>query len=65
LCCLKADSEEDMAEKLYQLMTDHNLREETVKKGLEYSKKFTWEKTVVETLKIYEETLSENRKRIC
>jgi glycosyltransferase involved in cell wall biosynthesis len=55
ICCLKSNSEEDLAEKLYQLLTDYSLREEIVNKGLDYSKKFTWKKTVDETLKIYDE----------
>lgn len=59
LCCLKADSEENMAEKLYQLLTDYSLKEKIVNKGLAYSKRFTWEKTVEETLRIYTEILSE------
>jgi glycosyltransferase involved in cell wall biosynthesis len=63
LCCQKTDSEKNMAEKLYQLLTDYYLREEIVSRGLDYSKRFTWEKTVDETLKIYKELLSENRKR--
>lgn len=59
VCCVKAGSEEDMAENIYQLLIDYNLREEVMNKGLDYSKKFTWEKTVDETLKVYEGLLSE------
>jgi glycosyltransferase involved in cell wall biosynthesis len=53
-----------MAEKLYQLLTDNDLREKIVNKGLEYSKRFTWEKTVDETLEIYEEVLSDKSTKI-
>lgn len=55
--CLRAKSEEDMADKIYEILTNSNLRVDVVKKGLEYSKQFTWEKTVNETLKVYEEVL--------
>ena len=57
-CCLKASSEEDMADKMYQLLTNASLRQETVEQGLEYSQQFTWERTVQETLEVYEAALS-------
>jgi glycosyltransferase involved in cell wall biosynthesis len=56
--CLKAKSEEDMADKIYELLTNPSLRDEIARKGLEYSKQFTWERTVEETIKVYEEVLS-------
>lgn len=55
--CVKAKSEEDMARKIYELLTNSSLRDDIIKKGLEYSKQFTWEKTVSETIKVYEEIL--------
>ncbi len=55
--CLKAQSQDDMAYKFFQLLTDDDLREKTIKAGLEYSKQYTWEGTVEETLKLYEEVL--------
>ncbi|RJS75271.1 glycosyltransferase family 1 protein [Methanophagales archaeon] len=55
--CVKAKSEEDMARKIYELLTNSSLRDDIIKKGLEYSKQFTWGKTVSETIKVYEEIL--------
>ena len=52
--CLKARSEEDMADKIYQLLTNSDLGATTIEKGLEYSRRFTWENTVEDTLKVYE-----------
>ncbi len=57
-CCLKASSEQDMADKIYQLLIDKTLRQAIVEQGLEYSRQFTWERTVQETLRIYEEAVS-------
>lgn len=57
--CFKAKSEEDMAVKIYEILTRLSLREKVVQKGLGYSKQFTWEKTVSETIKVYEGVISE------
>ena len=57
VCCLKATSEEDMADKISALLTDDDLRKEVVKEGLEYSRCFTWDRAVQETLRTYEELL--------
>jgi len=56
-CCVKAKSEGDMADKIYEILTNSSLRDDIIKKGLEYSRQFTWEKTVSETIKVYEEIL--------
>ena len=56
--CVKAKSEEDMAEKLYQLLVDDKLRKKLIIEGMNYSKQFTWEKTVSETIKVYEEVIN-------
>lgn len=64
MCCLKANSEEDMAEKFHQLLTECNLREEIMNKGLKHSKKFTWKNTVDKTLEIYENVLSKNESEV-
>ncbi|MEW6033652.1 MAG: glycosyltransferase family 1 protein [Chloroflexota bacterium] len=53
-CCLKAESIEDMADKMLCLLTDAALREEVSARGLEYSRRFTWEKNVEDTVKVYE-----------
>lgn len=58
-CCVKAKSEKDTAEKIYALLTNSALKENIVKKGLGYSKQFTWERTLSETLQVYKEVISE------
>ena len=57
-CCLKADSEQDMADKIYRLLMDEHLSQAIAEEGLEYSQQFTWERTVQETLGVYEEAMS-------
>ena len=51
---LKADSEEDMAGRILELLTMPALRNERSKIALEYSRQFSWEKTARETLDVYE-----------
>lgn len=55
--CIKAKSEEEIADKMYELLIDEDLRNKVINEGLNYSKRFTWEKTVDETTKVYEEIL--------
>ncbi len=43
------------ADAMYDVLTNDGLREDMVKKGLGRAKSFSWEKTAMETLKIYEE----------
>ncbi len=57
-CCLKASSEEDMADKIYELLTDADLRQSMTEQGLEYTQQFAWERTAHETLKVYEQAVS-------
>lgn len=57
-CCLKARSEQDMADKIYELLTNENVRQDAIQRGVEHSQQFTWERTVQETLTIYEEAMS-------
>lgn len=45
---------DDIKEKMQKLNDDKNLREELVKKGHEQIKKFSWEKSAKETLKVIE-----------
>jgi glycosyltransferase involved in cell wall biosynthesis len=45
----------DIAEKLDEVISDEKLRAEMVKKGYNQVKKFSWEKTAKETLKVLEE----------
>lgn len=56
-CCLRATSEENMADTIHQLLTDSDLRRRTVEEGLEYSQRFTWERMVKETVEVYEEVM--------
>ncbi len=46
---------EDIAKKIDQVISDENLRSEMIKKGYQQVKKFSWEKTARETLKVLEE----------
>lgn len=46
---------EDIAKKIDQVISDENLRSEMIKKGYQQNKKFSWEKTARETLKVLEE----------
>jgi glycosyltransferase involved in cell wall biosynthesis len=57
-CCLKAASEEDMADKIYALLTDAESRQDLAGRGLEYSQQFTWERAVQQTVSVYQELLS-------
>ena len=49
------ESVDDIAEKMEKLVTEPKLREDLIKKGYEQVKKFSWEKTARETLKVLEE----------
>jgi len=44
------DNKDDIAEKLFQLLTNNNLRQELSSKGLERAKQFSWRKCAQETL---------------
>jgi len=48
-------SASDIAEKLERVISDKKLREEIIEKGYNQIKKFSWEKTAKETLKVLEE----------
>ncbi len=45
---------EDIAEKVFKVYSDQGLREALIQKGFERAKRFTWERTAEETLKVYE-----------
>ena len=49
------ESVDDMAEKIDKVISDEKLRAEMVEKGYNQVKKFSWEKTAKETLKVLEE----------
>lgn len=48
-------SADDIAQKMTSVIQDSKLREELIKKGYNQIKKFSWEKTAKETLKVLEE----------
>ena len=56
-CCLKAASEEDTADKLYEVLTDVELRQQITAQGLEHSQQFTWERAILATLKVYDSAI--------
>jgi len=43
-----------LAKHLKLVLTNSKLRDEIVERGLAQAKKFTWEKTAEETLKVYQ-----------
>lgn len=49
----------DMADKVYQVVSDENLRKQLSEKGVRWVKRFSWEKCARETLKIYEKVHNE------
>ena len=48
-------SVDELANKMYEVLTNDGLREELSKKGLERAKLFSWKKCAEEHLKVYEE----------
>ena len=48
-------SVDDIAKKLETVISDEKLRTEMIKKGYNQARKFSWEKTAKETLKVLEE----------
>jgi glycosyltransferase involved in cell wall biosynthesis len=48
------DSDDDLADVLDTLARDQGLREELILKGREQAKKFTWERTVAQTIEAYQ-----------
>jgi glycosyltransferase involved in cell wall biosynthesis len=49
---------EDIANGIYKLLTNDDLRNKSIEKGKEWVKNFTWERTAKETLKVYEDVLA-------
>lgn len=45
------------AKAIYEVLTNEGLRQDMIKKGLEQSKKFSWEKAAKETLEVYREVV--------
>lgn len=58
LYCSPTDVE-DIAQKLDTIISNESLRDTMIKKGYEHIKKFTWEQTAKETLKVLEQIANE------
>ena len=54
----------EIADKMYQLISDESLRKVLIERGFSRIKMFSWEKTATETLKIYEEVYLTGLKNI-
>ena len=54
---LRAATIKDLADKIYEVLINEDLREKFRKLGLEYSNKFTWEKTIKMTIKVYRQLI--------
>ena len=50
---------DSLAQAMRQVLTDTELRDNMIRKGLEQSKRFSWEKTAEQTLEVYNKV--ENR----
>jgi glycosyltransferase involved in cell wall biosynthesis len=50
-----------LADAMYQVLTDQELKEKMIRKGIERAELFTWEKTAQETLKVYREVYNDVR----
>lgn len=48
-------SESEIAEAMHKILSSSIIRGQLIKKGIERAKKFSWEKTSLETLKLYKE----------
>lgn len=53
-------SVDSIAEGIYKVLTDEDLRQSLIQKGLERVKLFSWEKTAEQTLEVFEKVLDEN-----
>jgi len=51
---IQCEDEEDIAEKIYILLNDKKFRNKIIKKGLDYSKRFTWENCIDKMIRVYE-----------
>ena len=52
-------NEKDIAEKMSEIISDQNLRQNLQQKGLIQIKKYSWQKTAEKTLTVYREVLEE------
>ncbi|MDL1969854.1 MAG: glycosyltransferase family 4 protein [Candidatus Desulfofervidaceae bacterium] len=51
---------DSIAEGIYKVLTDENLRQSLIQRGLERAKLFSWGKTAEQTLEVFEKVLNEN-----
>lgn len=58
-CTLQASSERDFSEKIYELLTNSLLKKRLSEAGLKYADQFTWEKAIDNTVRVYEEALTQ------
>ena len=49
---------EELAKKIDKVLSDKELQKILIKKGVNRAKEFTWEKTALETIKVYEKVLN-------
>lgn len=54
---------DEIAEAIYEVLDNEELRRELIRKGLKRAKKFSWKKTATETLEVYRDVYRESRKR--
>jgi glycosyltransferase involved in cell wall biosynthesis len=52
---MKVTSEVEMADSILEMLMNTNLRNEISRKGVEYSREFSWTRTLKKTLEVYEE----------
>ncbi len=45
---------EDIANGIYRILRDNNLRQDLIRKGLSYVKEFTWERAAKKHIGVYE-----------
>ena len=56
---IKVNDEDEMAYKIYEIITNEDYAKKISERGINYVKKtFSWKKTVEKTLKVYERVLN-------
>jgi glycosyltransferase involved in cell wall biosynthesis len=58
---VKPDNPDMIGDALFRAITDEKTRLDLIQKGFNQIKKFSWEKTAVETLEVFEKIYSENQ----
>ena len=54
---LQPNNKKEWVDAIYKILSDEKLREELSEKGRNQAKKFSWEKTACQTIKVYEEVV--------